>query len=468
MLDQVQTEEDNVADIGEINMVAMTGCLGYGFTEQAFQRALDSGMDFIGCDAGSMDPGPYYLGEGIPFVSREASKRDLSIMLEGAIARGIPLLIGTSGGGGGKPHLAFTRQLVEEIAAEKGLHFKMALIHAELGQDYLLEKVRAGKVRPLGPIDDLTEKGVRETHRVVAMMGVEPYHEALKAGAQVILAGRSSDAAIYAAIPTMRGADPGLAWHLGKIIECAGAVVEPKIGQDCVIGRLHKSDFVVEPGHPDKCCPRIRIAAHTLYENPSPYHLVEPSGTLDTTGSTYEQIDPRSVKVAGSKMHKADVYTVKLEGVKRLGFRSMFIAGIRDPGLISQMDTYIATNTAKVAEEAAGMGIADSDYTLTYRVYGRNAVMGSLEPVKETQAHEVGLLVDCIAKDEDISRAILAKARYCCLHNDFPGRMCISGNLAFPFSPSDVSVGWVYSFHIWHVMELEDPLEPFPMELVEV
>ena len=167
-------------------------------------------------------------------------------------------------------------------------------------------------------------------------------------------------------------------------------------------------------------------------------------------------------------MHLADVYTVKLEGVKRLGFRTMFIAGIRDPGLISQMDTYISTNTAKVAEEAAGMGIADSDYTLTYRIYGRNAVMGSLEPVKETQAHEVGLLVDCIAKDEATSRMILAKARYCCLHNDFPGRMCISGNLAFPFSPSDISVGWVYSFHIWHVMELEDPLEPFPIELVEV
>ncbi|MGY8994506.1 MAG: acyclic terpene utilization AtuA family protein, partial [Rhodospirillales bacterium] len=202
MLDHVQTEKVSSAGIGEISMVAMTGCLGYGFTEQAFQRALDAGMDFIGCDAGSMDPGPYYLGEGIPFVSREASKRDLSIMLEGAIAHGIPLLIGTSGGGGGEPHLAFTRQLVEEIAAEKGLHFKMAMVHSELGQNYLLKKVRAGKVRPLGPIGELTEDDVRNTHRVVAMMGVEPYHEALKAGAQVILAGRSSDAAIYAAIPT--------------------------------------------------------------------------------------------------------------------------------------------------------------------------------------------------------------------------------------------------------------------------
>lgn len=468
MLDQVQSQEDTRAAAGETSMVAMTGCLGYGFTETALNRALELGVDFIGCDAGSMDPGPYYLGEGIPFVSREASKRDLSLMLEGAVKAGIPLLIGSAGGGGGRPHLDFTRELVMEIAAEKGLHFTMALIDSELDQDYLLDKVRAGKVRPLGPIGELDEAGVADTHRVVAMMGVEPYQKALDAGAQVIIAGRSSDAAIFAAIPTMRGGDPGLAWHLGKIIECAGAVVEPKIGQDCVIGRLRADHFLVEPGHPDKRCPRIKIAAHTLYENPSPYHLVEPSGTLDTTGSTYEQADPRSVKVAGSVLHKAPAYTVKLEGVKRLGFRTMFVAGIRDPGLISQLDHYIAANTAKVAEEAANMGFSEDDYTLTFRIYGRDAVMGRLEPQRDAVPHEVGLLVDCIARDEAASRAILAKARYCCLHNDFPGRMCISGNLAFPFSPSDVGVGWVYSFHIWHVMELDDPLEPFPMELVTV
>ena len=468
MLKRVKPASGADAEAAEITMLATTGCLGYGFSETAFWKGVEQGLDFIGCDAGSMDPGPYYLGAGIPFTSRQSAKRDMALMLEAAVRDGIPLLIGSCGGGGGRPHVEFTRDMVLEIAREKGLHFKMALINAEVEQDYLLAKVRAGKVKPLGPIGDLTEQDVRDTHRVVAMMGVEPYHAALKAGAQVILAGRSSDAAIFAAIPTMRGADPALAWHLGKIIECGGAVVEPKIGQDCVIGRLRSDHFIVEPGHPDKKCPRIRVAAHTLYENPSPYHLVEPTGTLDTTGSTYEQINPRAVKVAGSKMSHAPVYTVKLEGVKRLGFRTMFIAGIRDPGLIKELDTYIATNTAKVAEDAAGLGIAESDYRLTFRVYGKNAVMGSLEPVKETQAHEVGLLVDCIAKDEETSKVMLAKARYCCLHNDFPNRMCISGNLAFPFSPSDVSVGWVYSFHIWHVMELEDPLEPFAIELVEV
>ena len=71
--------------VAEIRMMATTGMIGYGYTEEAFRRGLDQGLDFIAADGGSMDPGPHYLGEGIPFVSRAAIKRDLSLMLEAAI-----------------------------------------------------------------------------------------------------------------------------------------------------------------------------------------------------------------------------------------------------------------------------------------------------------------------------------------------------------------------------------------------
>ena len=59
----------------EMRMMATTGMLGYGYTEEAFRRGLEQKPDFIAADGGSMDPGPYYLGEGIPFVSRKAMKR---------------------------------------------------------------------------------------------------------------------------------------------------------------------------------------------------------------------------------------------------------------------------------------------------------------------------------------------------------------------------------------------------------
>ena len=47
-----------------VRIMAVSGMLGYGFTEEAFRRGLDLGLDLIACDAGSADPGPYYLGNG--------------------------------------------------------------------------------------------------------------------------------------------------------------------------------------------------------------------------------------------------------------------------------------------------------------------------------------------------------------------------------------------------------------------
>jgi hypothetical protein len=454
--------------VAEMRMMATTGMVGYGYTEEAFRRGLDQGLDFIAADGGSMDPGPHYLGEGIPFVSRQAIKRDLSLMLEAAIEREIPMLIGSAGGGGGEPQLALVREIVEEIAAEKGLHFKMALIHSEQSPDYLKKKRAAGKIEPLGPIADLTDETIDETHRVVAMMGVEPFQKAIRDGANVVLAGRATDASIYSALPLMKGFDPGLCWHLSKIIECAGQVTTPRPGQDCVLGTLHDDHFLVEPGHPDKRCTRMRIAAHTLYENPSPYHLEEPEGTLVTTHSEYEQLDERVVKVSGSRFEPSNRYTVKLEGVKSSGYRTVFIAGVRDPILISVIDEFIASCHERVAREATALDIPSDAYRLNIRVYGKNATMGPREPLAATAAHEIGLLVDVLADDPETSKAIMAKARYALLHTDFPGRKCISGNLAIPFSPSDMPVGQTYEFNIWHRMEIDDPLEPFPIEMVEV
>src|SRR3546814_14118641 len=112
------------------------------------------------------------------------------------------------------------------------------------------DRLRRGKTRPLGPIDELTEAEIDRSHRVVAMMGAEPYQKALTDGAQVVIAGRSSDAALFAAIPLMRGCDPGLAWHLAKIIECAAQVTDPRVGTACVIGTIRDDHSMVEPGHP--------------------------------------------------------------------------------------------------------------------------------------------------------------------------------------------------------------------------
>ncbi len=449
-----------------IRMMATTGILGYGFTEEAFRRGAEMELDLIASDAGSMDPGPHYLGAGTAFVSRAAAKRDLSLMMEAGAEKGIPVFIGTAGGGGGDPHVDWVIDIVKEIAAEKDLHPKVAVVRSEQSKAALKAKARAGKIAPLGPIGELTEDEIDRSHRVVAMMGPEPYQKALEDGADVVIAGRSSDAAIYAAIPLMRGADPGLAWHLGKIIECGAQVAEPRVGQDCIVGTLHEDHFTVEPGHPEKRVTRMRVAAHTLYENPSPYLLKEPDGTLDTTNAAFEQLNETTVKVTGSRFEAANRYTVKLEGVRELGYRTVFMAATRDPILVETIDDFIEACRGRVQGEADALGITPDQYTINVHLYGKNAAMGEIEPVRRPASHELGILLDVIGDDEDISRAVCSKARYSLLHTDFPGRMCISGNLAIPFSPSDIPVGQVYDFNVWHVMECDDPLEPVRIEMM--
>src|SRR6266850_5969301 len=118
--------------------------------------------------------------------------------------------LGSCGGAGGKINLEWTWDIVQEIAREHGHHFKAAVIDSEPPREYLLKKFREGRIKPLDPAPPLDEKALREADHVVCMMGVEPFQEALDNGAQVVLAGRSSDTSIFAALPVKHGFSPGL------------------------------------------------------------------------------------------------------------------------------------------------------------------------------------------------------------------------------------------------------------------
>ena len=80
----------------EYRLVSTSGILGYGYTEACLAAAMERGVDMIGCDGGSTDPGPYYLGSGKPFVSLRAMKRDLRHMLVAAIRYKVPYITTTT------------------------------------------------------------------------------------------------------------------------------------------------------------------------------------------------------------------------------------------------------------------------------------------------------------------------------------------------------------------------------------
>ena len=102
----------------EMKILSCTGIVGYGFPEESFFAGVAQKPDLIACDAGSTDPGPYYLGAGIPFTNATAVKRDMTLMLKAARELDIPLVIGTCGGAGANPHLMREVGILKEIAAE--------------------------------------------------------------------------------------------------------------------------------------------------------------------------------------------------------------------------------------------------------------------------------------------------------------------------------------------------------------
>ena len=121
-----------------------------------------------------------------------------------------------------------------------------------------------------------------------------------------------------------------------------------------------------------------------------------------------------------------------------------------------------------VATKVAAFNISPEDYQFVVRLYGKNGVMDAWEPRKNGAAHEIGILAEAVAKTQDIANAVVSVMRVTFLHTDFPGRMCKEGNMAFPFSPSDIERGAVYEFSLRHVVEPDDPLQMFPIEYSNV
>ena len=63
------------------------------------------------------------------------------------------------------------------------------------------------------------------------MAGIHPYIKLLDEGADVIIGGRSSDCAIFAAPAIRKGFPEGLAYFTGKVLECASFCAEPYAGK---------------------------------------------------------------------------------------------------------------------------------------------------------------------------------------------------------------------------------------------
>ena len=445
----------------EMRILSPTAILGYGFPEESFQEGMNRKPHVIAVDAGSTDPGPYYLGAGLSFTDRNAVKRDLAIMIPEALKAGIPVIIGTAGGCGAKPHLDWNVEIIKEIAREKNLSFKLAIIPADVSREEVSAKLKAGEISPLKPAPELTQEDIEKTGNIVGQMGVEPFIKALENGAQVIIAGRAYDPVVFAALAIKNGYDRGLATHLGKILECAAIAATPGSGSDCMLGTLGKDYFLVEALSKNRKCTTLSVAAHTLYEKTNPYILPGPGGTLDLHDCVFTQQTENITKVTGTRFIPTEAYYLKLEGAKKIGCRTISLAACKDPVMISQIDKIIEAVKAKVKSNFENFGI--TDFFLDFKLYGKNGVMGMFKNIPYETSNELGIIIEAVAEKQQTANTICSFARSTMLHFGYEGRISTAGNLAFPFSPSDLEAGEVYEFSIYHLMKIEAPTDYFPV-----
>ena len=431
--------------------LALTGNLGAGFSEASLAAGMERGVSFIGADAGSTDGGPHYLGTGSWIWARDAYLRDLRLALRAIHRAGVPLVIGSCGGGGNDSCVDDFAALVDEIARAEGMRLKLATIYTEPARPYLVERFEAGAIRPLEAAPPIDKSTLEAPGHIVAMAGAEPIQTALESGADVVLVGRCADAAIYAAMPLMQGFDPALVWNAAKLMECGSAPAENRRGQDCLLCTLEPDAFVLEPLDPSLSCTPRSVVAHTMYETADPYRLVMPSGVMNSREAVYEALDPRRVRVSGGRFDPADVYTVKLEGASPVGQQSSFWGSVRDPAILADLDGWLEGMRERIVTRLRD--VYDVDYQLELRAYGADGTVGI-----DTQraAHEAVIVCDVVAQDPEVAAGMARAAYHVVLH--WPTKAWSGASItgiAHPYSAPVVDRGPVYRFTLNHVLELE-------------
>jgi len=292
--------------------------------------------------------------------------------------------------------------------------------------------------------------------------------EALRQGVDVVLAGRASDCCVIGAFGMLQGADPGLALHMGDIMECGesamtdleGVTRQPGPNRIPVVGRLRGDHFLLEPGHSGMACTVVSVSAHSMYERAT-HKLVElPGCLLDKSTTRIEQADPRTVRVEGTT-HSPRAYSVLLEGAKFLGWRTISILGVRNARMIAQLSEILRQEKVSAEHRFSALG----HFEINYHVYGLGAVLAESEFRHDLPPTEAGVVIDVVADTKQLAHDITEDLALKIAFSRYSGRTTTAGNVAYLFSPNVIDAGQAFDTGIYHELPLADPLEVFKIEM---
>jgi hypothetical protein len=447
-----------------LRILCPNGHLGFAPTKLgSFNLGLAAEPDMVACDSGSCDCGPVPLGSDGTASPLAWQRHDIEAMLVGARRLKVPMMIGSAGDTGTNSRVDRYVGIVKELAREHKIpRFKLGYFYSEISKDTVRRKIESGDaVRGLDARPDLTLAELDATDHIVAVAGVHPFIKLLDMGADVVIGGRSSDCAIFAAPAIRKGYPEALAYFYGKVMECASFCAEPYAGKESIIGEITMEDVKVTAMLPEQRCTVASVAAHSMYERSNPYYEYFLGGHIDMSQCVYEQFDERTTRVTGPKFIPAKELRVKLEGAGKVGERYVGMAGVRDPYTISRIDEVIAWAKAAVRER-----FGESGYQLTYTVYGRDGILGELEPNRNKPAHELCIVVQGVAQTKEMAEEVCMIGTRQMFYARLPNVKGTAGGVAFLLDevmPASAAYRWTLN----HTMRVDDPLELFPVHLTE-
>jgi len=444
-----------------LRILISTGHLGTApSSPESFYLAMETKPDVVVADGGSADPGPVYLGEDISmgFFAEE----DMELFLTATRKQGIPLVIGSAGDTGSNSRVDLFVKMVKDLAAKHRIpRFKVGYFYSEVPKEYLRQKVREGRtVDGLGGFAPLTLEEIEKASRIVALAGVHPFIRLLDRGADVIIGGRCGDINFSAAPAIRAGFPEALAYHMGKMIECASLCAEPFMGKETVIGTVSHEDIQITPFHPGQRCTIASACGHSMYERENPFFEYTVGGMLDMRECGYDQCDSRTCRITGAKWIPSKDLRVKIEGAKKVGERYMGIAGIRDPYLVQHIDEVVQWCRSSVEKK-----FDKGNYQLFFHIFGKNGVLKEMEPVKEIRSHELCVVVEGMAGTDELAEKLVDFAVRMFFLARIPGVKGTAGTAATTKKAMRTTPGYIWNVN--HTVPVDDPMELFPVHLTE-
>ena len=209
-------------------------------------------------------------------------------------------------------------------------------------------------------------------------------------------------------------------------------------------------------------CTVASVAGHAMYERSNPFHEFVAGGMLDMTHCAYEQASDRTTRVTGMDFVPAEEFRVKLEGSGKVGERFVGMAGIRDPYTIANVDAVIDWARRQTEERFGPEG-----WELHYSVFGRNGVMGDMEPLKDQPGHELCVVVQGIAPTREMAEEVCMTGTRQMFYARLPDVKGTAGGVSFVLDEV-MQASPAYRWTLNHTMAVSDPLELFPTHTATV